>query len=160
MRNTEREGGGNWDGLGEACVLARNRGLTTGRTGEVKMLLIRVTCCKNEFSRTEYFCTPLRALASIQPVTLTAPAASLHHCEAVYFVSTHVFFACLSSSLQQAFFKTVFSRFQPHSFSEVLYSMTMTMTHSEKSNICQMKAWPDKQGCRGRDPTKKNLLCC
>ena len=24
-------------------------------------------------------------------------------------------------------------------------TMTMTMTHSEKSNICQMKAWPYRQ---------------
>ena len=39
-------------------------------------------------------------------------------------------------------------------------AMTMTMTHSEKSNICQMKAWPYRQECRGHDPTKKNLLCC
>ena len=39
-------------------------------------------------------------------------------------------------------------------------TMTMTMTHSEKSNICQMKAWPYRQECRGHDPTKKNLLCC
>ena len=37
---------------------------------------------------------------------------------------------------------------------------TMTMTHSEKSHICQMKAWPYSQECRGHDPTKKNLLCC
>ena len=39
-------------------------------------------------------------------------------------------------------------------------AMTMTMTHSEKSNICQMNAWPYRQECRGHDPTKKNLLCC
>ena len=38
--------------------------------------------------------------------------------------------------------------------------MTMTMTNSEKSNICQMKVWPYRQECRGHDPTKKNLLCC
>ena len=38
--------------------------------------------------------------------------------------------------------------------------MIMTMTHSEKSHICQMKAWPYRQECRGHDPTKKNLLCC
>ena len=42
----------------------------------------------------------------------------------------------------------------------ILLHLTMTMTHSEKSNICQMKAWPYKQECRGHDPTKKNLLCC
>ena len=30
----------------------------------------------------------------------------------------------------------------------------------EKSHICQMKAWPYRQECRGHDPTKKNLLCC
>ena len=41
-----------------------------------------------------------------------------------------------------------------------MMTMTMTMTHSEKSNICQMKAWPYRQECRGHDPTKKNLLCC
>ena len=39
-------------------------------------------------------------------------------------------------------------------------TMTMTMTHSEKSNFCQMKAWPHRQECWGHDPTKKNLLCC
>ena len=39
-------------------------------------------------------------------------------------------------------------------------TMTMTMTHSEKSHICQMKAWPYRQECRGHDPMKKNLLCC
>ena len=38
-------------------------------------------------------------------------------------------------------------------------TMTMTMTHSEKSHIRRMKAWPYKQECRGHDPTKKNLLC-
>ena len=32
-------------------------------------------------------------------------------------------------------------------------TMTMTMTHSEKSNICQMKAWPYRQECRGHDTT-------
>ena len=37
---------------------------------------------------------------------------------------------------------------------------TMTMTHSEKFHICQMKAWPYRQECRGHDPTKKNLFCC
>ena len=34
----------------------------------------------------------------------------------------------------------------------------MTMTHSEKSNICQMKAWPSRQECRGHDPTKKESV--
>ena len=29
-----------------------------------------------------------------------------------------------------------------------LETMTMTMTHSEKSHICQMKAWPYRQECR------------
>ena len=43
---------------------------------------------------------------------------------------------------------------------DMTMTMTMTMTHSEKSNICQMKAWPYRQECRGHDPTKKNLLCC
>ena len=37
-------------------------------------------------------------------------------------------------------------------------SMTMTMTHSEKSHIHRMKAWPYRQECRGHDPTKKNLF--
>ena len=37
--------------------------------------------------------------------------------------------------------------------------MTMTMTHSEKSHIHRMKAWPYRQECRGHDPTKKNLFC-
>ena len=37
--------------------------------------------------------------------------------------------------------------------------LTMTMTHSEKSHIRQMKAWPYRQECRGHDPTKKNLFC-
>ena len=36
----------------------------------------------------------------------------------------------------------------------------LTMTMTEKSNICQMKAWPHRQECRGHDTTKKNLLCC
>ena len=36
---------------------------------------------------------------------------------------------------------------------------SMTMTHSEKSHIRRMKAWPHRQECRGHDPTKKNLLC-
>ena len=36
-------------------------------------------------------------------------------------------------------------------------TMTMTMTHSEKSLIYQMKAWPYRQECRGHGPTKKNL---
>ena len=36
----------------------------------------------------------------------------------------------------------------------------MTMTHSEKSHIRRMKAWPyNQQECRGHDPTKKNLFC-
>ena len=39
-------------------------------------------------------------------------------------------------------------------------ALTFTMTHSEKSHICRMKAWPYRQECRGHDPTKKNLLCC
>ena len=38
-------------------------------------------------------------------------------------------------------------------------TMTMRMTHSEKSNICQMKAWPYRQECRVMTP-RKNLLCC
>ena len=35
--------------------------------------------------------------------------------------------------------------------------MTMTMTHSEKSHIGQMRAWPYRQECRGHGATKKNL---
>ena len=31
---------------------------------------------------------------------------------------------------------------------ELTMTMTMTMTHSEKSNICQVKAWPYRQECR------------
>ena len=38
------------------------------------------------------------------------------------------------------------------------FTMTMTMTHSEKSHIRRMKAWPHRQECRGHDPTKKNLF--
>ena len=34
----------------------------------------------------------------------------------------------------------------------------MTMTHSEKSHIRRMKAWPYKQECRGHDPTKKESV--
>ena len=30
-------------------------------------------------------------------------------------------------------------------------------THSEKSHICQMRAWPCRQERRGHGPTKKNL---
>ena len=37
--------------------------------------------------------------------------------------------------------------------------VTMTMTHSEKSDIRQMKAWPYRQECRVMTPQKKNLLC-
>ena len=37
-------------------------------------------------------------------------------------------------------------------------TMTMTMTHSEKSHIRRMNAWPYRQECRGHDPTKKNLF--
>ena len=36
--------------------------------------------------------------------------------------------------------------------------MTMTMTHSEKSNIRQMKAWPYRQECWGHDPAKKESV--
>ena len=36
-------------------------------------------------------------------------------------------------------------------------TMTMTMTHSEKSHTCQMRAWPYRQERRGHGPTKKNL---
>ena len=36
----------------------------------------------------------------------------------------------------------------------------LQMTHSEKSHIRRMKAWPNRQECRGHDPTKKNLLNC
>ena len=35
----------------------------------------------------------------------------------------------------------------------------MTMTHSEKSHIHRMKAWPYRQECRDHGPTKKNLFC-
>ena len=38
-------------------------------------------------------------------------------------------------------------------------TMTVTMTHSEKSHIRRMQAWPYRQECRGHDPTKKNLFC-
>ena len=33
--------------------------------------------------------------------------------------------------------------------------MTMTMKHSEKPDIRQMKAWPYRQERRGHDPAKK-----
>ena len=36
-------------------------------------------------------------------------------------------------------------------------TMTMTMTHSEKSHINQMRAWPYRQECRDHGPSKKNL---
>ena len=36
--------------------------------------------------------------------------------------------------------------------------MTMTMTHSEKSHIGQMRAWPYRQECRGHGPTKKESV--
>ena len=36
--------------------------------------------------------------------------------------------------------------------------MTMTMTHSEKSRIHRMKAWPYRLECRDHGPTKKNLF--
>ena len=41
---------------------------------------------------------------------------------------------------------------------QIICSVTMTMTHSEKSHIRRMKAWPHKQECRGHDPTEKNLF--
>merc|ERR1712136_235025 len=34
----------------------------------------------------------------------------------------------------------------------------MTMTHSEKSNNCQMKAWPYRPECRGHDPHEKESV--
>ena len=34
----------------------------------------------------------------------------------------------------------------------------MTMTHSKKSRIHRMKAWPYRQECRDHGPTKKNLF--
>ena len=37
-------------------------------------------------------------------------------------------------------------------------AMTMTMTHSKKSHIHRMKAWPYRQECRDHGPTKKNLF--
>ena len=37
-------------------------------------------------------------------------------------------------------------------------TMTMTMTHSEKSHIRRMRAWPSRQECRGHDPTKKESV--
>ena len=37
-------------------------------------------------------------------------------------------------------------------------TMTMTMTHSEKSHINQMRAWPYRQECRDHGPSKKNLF--
>ena len=40
---------------------------------------------------------------------------------------------------------------------ELGMTMTMTMTHSEKSHINQMRAWPYRQECRGHGSTKKNL---
>ena len=36
--------------------------------------------------------------------------------------------------------------------------MTMTLTHSEKSDIRQMKAWPYRQECRVMTPQKR--ICC
>ena len=39
-----------------------------------------------------------------------------------------------------------------------LVTMTMTMTHSERSRIHRMKAWPYRQECRDHGPTKKNLF--
>ena len=38
-------------------------------------------------------------------------------------------------------------------------TITMTMTHSEKSDIRQMKAWPYRQECRGHDTAKKRICC-
>ena len=39
-----------------------------------------------------------------------------------------------------------------------LETMTMTMTHSEKSHINQMRAWPYRQECRGHGPHKKESV--
>ena len=40
----------------------------------------------------------------------------------------------------------------------IAMTMTMTMTHSEKSHIRRMKAWPYRQECGGHDPTKKESV--
>ena len=40
----------------------------------------------------------------------------------------------------------------PHRFRQVV---TITITHSEKSHIHRMKAWPYRQECRGHGPTKR-----
>ena len=37
-------------------------------------------------------------------------------------------------------------------------TMTRTMTHSEKSRINQMRAWPYRQECRDHGPTKKESV--
>ena len=42
--------------------------------------------------------------------------------------------------------------------SSTFMTMTMTMTHSDKSHIRRMKAWPYRQECRGHDPTKKESV--
>ena len=51
------------------------------------------------------------------------------------------------------------ARLLPHARSLERYRESFS-SPSEKSHICQMKAWPYRQECRGHDPTKKNLLCC
>ena len=54
-----------------------------------------------------------------------------------------------------------FQQQRKHSVPTMMFSQeTMTVTHSEKSNICQMKVWPYSEECRSHDPTKMNLLCC
>ena len=40
----------------------------------------------------------------------------------------------------------------------LLWTMTMTMTHSEKSHIHRMKAWPYRQECRDHGPRKKESV--
>ena len=37
-------------------------------------------------------------------------------------------------------------------------TMTMTMTHSKKSRIHRMKAWPYRQECRDHGPHKKESV--
>ena len=39
-------------------------------------------------------------------------------------------------------------------------TISRTKTHSEKSDIRQMNAWPYKQECRGHDPRKKESVVC
>ena len=65
-----------------------------------------------------------------------------------------------SLALTKEDFRTAANEASEMEHTEGAMTTTMTTTHSEKSHIRQMKAWPYRQEYGGHDPTKKKLLCC